>query len=211
MAGRYLEVMFTPPVLEAQRHAHGGAAVVPPQPVVDPLGEDEAAFIRERDSFYLATVSPTGWSYLQHRGGEAGFLRVLGPGRLGFADYQGNRQLISTGHLGADDRVSLFLMDYPQRTRLKIIGHASVLDAREHPELVAALAGPKERRITERLFLIDVVSFDWNCPKHITPRYTAAEVNASVAGLHARIRELEAALAARAGISANQKQNPTKV
>ena len=206
MSGRYREIMFTPPVLEAQRQAYGRAVTVPPQPVTDALGDDEIDFIGERDSFYMATVSPTGWPYLQHRGGEPGFLRVLGPNRLGFADYPGNRQLISTGHVGANDRVSLFLMDYPRRIRLKIIGHATVQDARTNPNLLASLAGAADRTRAERLFVIDVVSFDWNCPKYITPRYTAAEIKTSVAGLHARIRDLEAQLAARPPISPNQKQ-----
>lgn len=195
MAGRYLEVMFTPPVQAAQQRFQGRALALPTQPERDPLGEDEVNFIKARDSFYMATVSPTGWPYVQHRGGAPGFLRVLDNSRLAFADYKGNRQMISTGHVAADDRVSLFLMDYPQRLRLKVIGRAKVLDAREHPDRVEALAEPGARRITERLFLIDVVSFDWNCPKYITPRYTAAEVEASVAGLRARIRELETARA----------------
>lgn len=197
MSGRYREVMFTPPVLEAQRQAYGRAVAVPVQPAVDPLGEDEMNFIAERDSFYLASVSSTGWPYIQHRGGAPGFLRVLGPTRLGFADYSGNRQLISTGNVAANDRVSLFLMDYPRQTRLKIIGHASVQDARTNPELAASLVALREKAPIERLFVIDVVSFDWNCPKYITPRFTAAEIKTAVAPLQARIRELEAQLAAR--------------
>jgi hypothetical protein len=116
----------------------------------------------------------------------------MNPSTLAFADYKGNRQLISTGNLTMNDRVALFLMDYPQRTRLKILGHARVEDARQHPELVAQLAEPEASRIVERLFFIDVVSFDWNCPKYITPRYTAAEVEAVVAPLRRRITELEA-------------------
>ena len=197
MSGRYREVMFTPPVLEAQRQAYGRSAAIPAQPAVEALGEDERNFIGERDSFYLATVSPTGWPYLQHRGGAAGFLRVLSPTRLGFADYSGNRQLISTGHVAANDRVSLFLMDYPRQTRLKIIGHASVQEVQTNPELARALAVSGERARVERLFVIDVVSFDWNCPQHITPRFTAAQIKDSIAPLQARIRELEARLAAR--------------
>ena len=197
MSGRYREVMFTPPVLEAQRLTYGRSAAIPAQPAVEALGEDEMNFIGERDSFYLATVSPTGWPYLQHRGGAAGFLRVLGPTRLGFADYSGNRQLISTGHVAANDRVSLFLMDYPRQTRLKIIGHASVQEVQTNPELARALAVSGERARVERLFVIDVVSFDWNCPQHITPRFTAAQIKDSIAPLQARIRELEARLAAR--------------
>ena len=196
MARHYLNLMSTPPVQAAQQRFNGRAAPVPP-PGLDPLGEDEITFIGARDSFYMSTVSPTGWPYMQHRGGEPGFLRVLGPKQLAFADYKGNRQLISTGHVAADGRVALFLMDYPQRVRLKILGHATVLDAREHPDRVAELAGPQAGRITERLFLIDVVSFDWNCPQYITPRYTAVEVEAAVAGLRTRIRGLEAKLAAR--------------
>mgnify|MGYP001554626303 CR=1 FL=1 len=197
MSGRYREVMFTPPVLAAQQQAYGRAGAIPAQPAVDPLGEDEMNFIAERDSFYLATVSPTGWPYLQHRGGAPGFLRVLGPTRLGFADYAGNRQLISTGHVATNDRVSLFLMDYPRRTRLKIIGHASVRDVAADPALARSLAVAGERARVERLFVIDVVSFDWNCPQHITPRFTAAQIKESIAPLQARIRELEARLAAR--------------
>jgi uncharacterized protein len=142
----------------------------------------------------MATVSETGWPYVQHRGGRPGFLRVLSPTALAFADYKGNRQLLSTGNLTVNDRVTLFFMDYPQRTRLKILGHARVEDARQHPELVAQLAEAEVRRLVERLFLIEVVSFDWNCQKYITPRYTAAEIQELVAPLKQRIAELEAKL-----------------
>ena len=163
----------------------------------DPLGAEEVEFISRRDSFYMATVTETGWPYIQHRGGKPGFLRVLSPGQLAFADFKGNRQLLSTGNLAADDRVTFFLMDYPQQTRLKILGHARVEDAREHPELVGQLSDANERPMVERLFFIEVVSFDWNCPQHITPRYTAAEVEAAVAPLEQRIAELEEQLKTR--------------
>jgi predicted pyridoxine 5'-phosphate oxidase superfamily flavin-nucleotide-binding protein len=194
MAGRYLELLFTPKVLEQQANYYGTAQRVPPQPEADALTAEEIEFIGQRDSFYMASVSSSGWPYLQHRGGKAGFLRVVNPTRLAFADYKGNRQMISTGNVQTDDRVSLFLMDYPQRTRLKILGHARVEDARLHPELVAEFAEPDVRGIVERIFFIDVVSFDWNCPKYITPRYTAAEVEEVVSPLRKRIAELEAGL-----------------
>ncbi len=194
MAGKFLDLTFTPQVLEAQRHYYGRAPELPPMPEVDPLGPDEISFIGDRDSFYMATVSETGWPYIQHRGGPAGFLKVLSPTELAFADYRGNRQMLTTGNLAAGDRVSLFLMDYPHRQRLKILGHAEVLDARDHPELADKLADPALRKTTERIFRIKVVSFDWNCPKYITPRYTVAEVNEAVAPLKERIRELEALL-----------------
>jgi predicted pyridoxine 5'-phosphate oxidase superfamily flavin-nucleotide-binding protein len=161
----------------------------------DLLGREEVEFIQTRDSFYLATVSENDWPYIQHRGGAAGFLRVVGTNTLAFADYKGNRQMISTGNLAANRRAALFLMDYSRRTRLKILGHARVQDARIHPELLAALAPPEIHRLVERLFLIDVIAFDRKCPKHIAPRYTAAEVEAAVAPLKQRIAELEAMLA----------------
>ena len=130
-------------------------------------------------------------SLIEHRGGKPGFLRVVSPTSLVFADYKGNRQMLSTGNVAVNDRVCLFLMDYPQRTRLKILGHARVEDARQHPELVAQFSTPDVQRIVERVFLIDVVSFDWNCPKYITPRYTVAEIEALVKPLKQRIAQLE--------------------
>ncbi|MCI0533674.1 MAG: pyridoxamine 5'-phosphate oxidase family protein, partial [Verrucomicrobiales bacterium] len=109
-------------------------------------------------------------------------------------DYKGNRQLLSTGNLAGNDRVALFLMDYPQRTRLNILGLARVVDARQHQDLVAQFAKPETRSIVERVVLIEIVSFDWNCPKYITPRYTAAEVEEAIAPLKQRIAELETEL-----------------
>jgi predicted pyridoxine 5'-phosphate oxidase superfamily flavin-nucleotide-binding protein len=161
---------------------------------LDELTAEETDFIRARNSFYMATITENGWPYIQHRGGPPGFMRVLDPHTLAFADYRGNRQMLSTGNLATNDRVALFLMDYPQRTRLKILGHTTVKDAREHPELVEQLADPKDRRLIERLFIINVVGFDWNCPAHITPRYTPAEIEKYIAPLKRRIVELEAAL-----------------
>ena len=189
-----MQTVLTPSVLEAQQHYFGRRAAVRDAPENDPLTDDERAFIEARDSFYMATITESGWPYIQHRGGRPGFLRVVSPTRLAFADYQGNRQMLSTGNLAANDRVALFLMDYPHRSRLKILGHARVEDARLHPEWVAEIAGPEARGMVERLFFIDVLSFDWNCPKYITPRYTAAEVAEAVAPLKQRIAELEAQL-----------------
>lgn len=191
MAGRYLETYFTPKVLAAQQHYFGRSQSLPPQPERDELSAEESEFIQARDSFYLSTVSENGWPYVQHRGGNRGFLRVISPTQLAFADYKGNRQMLTTGNLAGNDRVALFLMDYPQRTRLKILGHARVLDARQHPALVAQFAETEAQVLVERVFLVEVVSFDWNCPKYITPRYTADEIEESIAPLKARIAELE--------------------
>ena len=199
MAAKYLQMSLTPAVQAAQDRYFGQHSVISGAPERDALTEEEAAFIATRDSFYLATTSADGWPYIQHRGGPAGFLKVLGPHLLGFADFKGNRQLLSTGNVDGDDRVALFLMDYPHQERLKILGHARVLDAREHGDLADQLSPtPALRSRIERLFLVDVVGFDWNCPQYITPRYTEAEIATLVAPLKARIAELEAQVAAAA-------------
>lgn len=200
--------MLTPSVLAAQEHYYGRHATAGGAPESDPLTDEERVFIEARDSFYLATVTETGWPYVQHRGGKPGFLRVVNPTQLAFADYKGNRQMLSTGNLAVTDRVALFLMDYPRRERLKILGHARIEDARQHPELVQQFAEPEAHGIVERLFIIQVVSFDWNCPKYITPRYTAGEVEQAVAPLRQRIVELEAQLKARGGMPLDENVEP---
>jgi predicted pyridoxine 5'-phosphate oxidase superfamily flavin-nucleotide-binding protein len=195
MAAKFMQMVLTPAVQQAQDKYFGKHQVATNAPEMDSLTSDEADFIASRDSFYMATVTETGWPYVQHRGGPTGFVKVLGPNLIGFADFKGNRQLISTGNLGVTDRAALFMMDYPHRTRLKLLGHARVIDARENPELLDELAPEPLRSKVERLFLIQVISYDWNCPQYITPRYTAAEVEQYAAGLKARIAELEVQLA----------------
>ncbi len=197
MANKFSEITFTDSVFKAQEHYVGHAERIEITAERDPLTEDEIDFIHSRDSFYLATVSESGWPYVQHRGGEAGFLNVVNPTSLAFADYRGNRQLLSTGNLSVNNRVCLFLMDYPNRARLKILGHARVEDARHHPALVAKWSKPEVRRVVERLFVIEVIAYDWNCQKYITPRYTAAQVAQSVLPLRERIAELEAKVKAQ--------------
>ena len=194
MATKYLDLMFTDAVRRAQTQYYGHAGKISGAPERDPLGQAEAEFIAARDSFYLGSISESGWPYVQHRGGPQGFLRVMNGTTLVFADYKGNRQLLSTGNVSVNDRVALFLMDYKNRERLKILGHARVEDARVHPELTTQVTDPKMRSSVERLVFIDVVSFDWNCPKYITPRYSLEEVEELVGPLRARIAELEAQL-----------------
>ncbi|MFA6961419.1 MAG: pyridoxamine 5'-phosphate oxidase family protein [Opitutaceae bacterium] len=198
MAQQFLNTFLTGPVLGQQEASYGRSQRVPATSAPDELGMGEAEFIGQRDSFYIASVNPNGWPYIQHRGGPAGFLKLLDAHTLAFADFSGNRQLLTAGHVTANDRVVLFLMDYPHRERLKIIGHAEIVSAQSDPALAAALTleGASAQRV-ERVFKIRVTGFDWNCPKYITPRYTAEEVTAAVAPLHRRIAELEAALKAR--------------
>jgi len=201
MRNEFLRTLTTPSVQSEQMRSYGRSRVPAANGVTQLLGPDEQAFIAARDSFYLASVNEDGWPYVQHRGGPKGFIRVVNGTQIVFGDYTGNRQLISAGNIKAKRRVALFLMDYPARERLKIIGHAEVLMPDEARELVESLVVPKGASI-ERVFRIDIVGFDWNCPKYITPRYTMAEIEEATAPLRARIAELESALDA-------QKQSTT--
>lgn len=204
MGHRFAEIAFTPAVKAAQE-AQGSRANYLPfeegEAHHDRLGPAEAGFIAERDSFYIGSVSETGWPYVQHRGGPPGFLRVLDDRTIGFADFRGNRQYVSLGNLALNDRVALILMDYAHRRRLKILGRARALGPGEDdPALLARLELPNYRARVERGLLLTVEAFDWNCPQHITPRASAAEVTGITTPLRTRIAELEAELAAlRAG------------
>lgn len=155
------------------------------------FGPRETAFIASRDSFYMATLSETGWPYVQHRGGPAGFLKVIDDKTLAFADYRGNRQYISTGNIAATARVSLFLMDYPHRTRLKVFATARQVALDADPKLTAAVTDPGYGAQLERIFRLELAAFDWNCPQHIVPRFTEAEVLLATQPLRNRIAELE--------------------
>jgi predicted pyridoxine 5'-phosphate oxidase superfamily flavin-nucleotide-binding protein len=195
MAAKFMKMVVTPAVQRAQDTYFGRHHEVGDVAEKDLLTAEEVEFIASRDSFYIASVSESGWPYVQHRGGPVGFVRVLGPNLLGFADFKGNRQLLTTGNLTISDRVCLFMMDYSRRERLKMLGHARVLDAREHPELVEQLAPENLRSRVERLFLVEIDSYDWNCPQYITPRFTADEVDQLTVPLRVRIAELEAKVA----------------
>ena len=161
------------------------------------LGPNEAQFIAARDSFYMATVSETGWPYVQHRGGPAGFVKILDDRTLGFADFRGNRQYVSAGNLSQNDRVSLFFMDYPNKTRLKLLGRVHTLAPSDQDTLQKLILGDRYPARTGWGFLISVEAFDWNCPQYITPRFTRAETDQEVSSLQAKISELEAKLRAK--------------
>ncbi|MEL6563637.1 MAG: pyridoxamine 5'-phosphate oxidase family protein [Pseudomonadota bacterium] len=200
---RYDDIMFTKRVKALQEadgstemYARGYGARA------RPLNQDDIAFVTSRTSFYLGTVFETGWPYIQHRGGPRGFLTVLDDHTLAFADYRGNRQHVSEGNVDANDRVSLFLMDYPRRARMKLQGRARFMSAADDPALAGELSVDGQGRV-ERLVVITLEAFDWNCPQFITPRFDAAEI-AQLVGpemdtLNARIAELEAENAALKG------------
>lgn len=157
----------------------------------DRFTENEAAFIAARDSFYMATVSETGWPYVQHRGGPRGFLKLLDDRTLAFADYRGNRQYISTGNLAADDRACLFLMDYTRPARLKIYARVETLALDADPALIALVTTSDYKAKLERIFRLHLETFDWNCPQHITPRFTEQDIAEAVRPLRDRLAQLE--------------------
>ena len=193
MAYDYLDIANTPSVRAAQA-AMGSDRLWTERKIDRPsqrFSPQEMQYIAERDSFYIATVSETGWPYVQHRGGPRGFLRVVDERTLAFADYSGNRQYISVGNLAVDHRASLILMDYPHRTRLKIYAHVEVVLPDAEPVLreVVAVEGYKAR--IERIFVLTLDAFDWNCPQHITPRFTEQQVSDALRPMREQIARLQ--------------------
>ena len=194
MSSNFAQLAFTPAVKRLQERDGSRASYARGEGAragADPLGQDEAAFIGERDSFYMATVGETGWPYLQHRGGPKGFLKVLDANTVAFADFRGNRQHVSEGNLAGNERVALILVDYANRQRLKLLGRARVADVSDDPALPALLSDPAYPAKVERAIVIRVEAYDWNCPQHITPRYSEVELGPVVEPLRARIRDLE--------------------
>jgi predicted pyridoxine 5'-phosphate oxidase superfamily flavin-nucleotide-binding protein len=154
----------------------------------------ETEFIAARDGFYLATVGEHGYPYVQFRGGPQGFLRVMDSQTLGYADFRGNRQYLTLGNLDQNDRAALILMDYANRSRLKIYARIEVNLANDRPDLIERLRVPEYDAELERVMLLHVEAFDWNCPQHITPRFTMEEIQAMNVPIYKHIAKLEAEL-----------------
>jgi predicted pyridoxine 5'-phosphate oxidase superfamily flavin-nucleotide-binding protein len=194
MAHRFGSLAFTPAVKALQerygsrrqyaRMAEGDAAP-------GRVGEQESDFIAERDSFYTASVGATGWPYVQHRGGPKGFLKVIDERTIAFADFRGNKQFVSTGNLATDNRVALIMVDYPAQARLKILGRAEIFEGEQAREWMERLREPGYKATVERAFVIRIEAFDWNCPQHITRRYTVDQIQEAMADSERRIEELE--------------------
>lgn len=197
MSRAYSDLAFTPAVRAMQMRMGSRHLYAPLDETDDPrdaLGAPEADFISARDGFYQASVSESGWPYVQYRGGPPGFLRVLDAHTLAYADFRGNRQYISAGNLGGNDRIAIILMDYAAQRRLKLLGHSRLVEVADDPALLQRLQVPGYRARVERAVLITVAGYDWNCPQHITPRFTEHEINEAVAPLHAEIARLRQAL-----------------
>jgi len=195
MARAFADIAFTPSVKAAQSRYGSRRAnerMENAKERGDELTEEESEFIKARDGFYQATVSETGWPYVQFRGGPQGFLKVIDSKTIGYADFRGNVQYVSVGNLNSDGRIALILMDYPNRRRLKIWGSARVVHESDEPAVLAALRVEGYKARIERAVIITVAAFDWNCPQHITPRFTEAEVQAAIAPLIAELESLRA-------------------
>jgi uncharacterized protein len=217
MAYGFLDIAATASVKEAQLE-NGSAdywAGFHGERAFDRFRDSEATFIAARDSFYMATVSESGWPYVQHRGGPPGFIRMLDDKTLAIADYRGNRQYITVGNVAAGGRASLILMDYANRRRLKIFAHVEIKNLADNPELAAAVAAPGYKAKPERVLKFHLDAFDWNCPQHITQRFTEAEIDAALAPVRERLAQLEAEnkalrekLGAREGATREEQNAP---
>lgn len=194
MAHKYVQIAFTPAV-RAEQVKHnsrdGYAGMDQGEDYNFQLSENEAEFLAQRDSFYMASVSETLWPYVQHRGGPKGFMRVIDATTIGFADFSGNRQYVSTGNFKNNDRVALFFMDYPNRRRLKMMGRIQLVQDQDW-EMLAKLEVEGYRATVERGFIIKIEGFDWNCPQHITPRFSEDEVEKVIAPILAENEKLKA-------------------
>jgi predicted pyridoxine 5'-phosphate oxidase superfamily flavin-nucleotide-binding protein len=195
MARAFAEITFTPAVRAAQTRQGSAAAydrfLAPETEPANLLGPEEAAFVGARDGFYQATVSETGWPYVQFRGGPPGFLKVLDRRTIAYADFRGNRQYVSTGNLAGDDRIAMILMDYPNRRRLKLLGRARLVEKDQDPDLVETLHIEGYRAKPERAVVITIEGLDWNCPQHIPVRLTREELEPHLAPLKDEMARLQ--------------------
>ncbi|MEO6656322.1 MAG: pyridoxamine 5'-phosphate oxidase family protein [Pyrinomonadaceae bacterium] len=199
MANPFADIAFTNSVKKTQAHYGTRAANHRLENLdrLDELTSYEASFIGERDGFYIATVNENGHPYVQFRGGPKGFLKVLDEKTLGYADFRGNLQYISIGNLSSNNKAALILMDYPNQARLKIFTEIEAIDAADNPALIEKLTMPHYKAKIERAMILHVTAYDWNCPQHITPRFTLEEIETATKPLRARITELESEIKAR--------------
>ncbi len=194
MSHKFFDLTFTESVKAAQEKygsRRNYARMEGGKPDFYGLTDAEEDFIERRDGFYMATVNSESQPYIQFRGGPPGFLKVLDVATLGFADFRGNLQYISVGNLNENKKAALFLMDYPNQTRLKILANVEVIDSKDAPELIEKLTVPDYKAKIERAIILHVEAFDWNCPQHITPRYTMDEVKQMIAPMTEHIEKLE--------------------
>jgi len=193
MAKNFPSLAFTDAIKEIQERlgSRKAYARLEKDVYVDGLTQHETDFIAHQDSFYMATIGENGYPYIQHRGGSKGFVKVLGPNKIGFIDFSGNRQYISIGNIQTNNNVSLIMVDYPSRTRLKILAKASIIELQDDPALYDLLNLPGYKFKPERMITLEIEAYDWNCPQHIIPRYTLDEIQEAFASQVNQITELK--------------------
>jgi len=198
MAKNFAALAFTDTVKAMQEKAgsRSSYARMEKESYVDGLTESEINFIAQRDSFYMASISENNFPYIQHRGGPKGFIKVLDEKRIGFIDFRGNMQYISVGNISTNNNVAIIMVDYPARARLKILARAEVVELKDDPSLYKLLDLEGYKFKPERMMVFHIEAYDWNCPQHITPRYTVDEIEAAFAGQRDRINKLQAELKA---------------
>ena len=194
MAKNYAELAFTDAVKKMQERlgSRSSYARLERDTYVDGLTENEIDFIAQRDSFYMATISENGYPYIQHRGGPKGFVKVLDANRIGFIDFRGNMQYVSVGNIATHNNVSLIMVDYPARARLKILAKAHIVELKDDPALYNLLDLDEYKFRPERMMVLNIEAYDWNCPQHITPRYTTEEIQLAFSSQRKYIADLEA-------------------
>lgn len=213
MAKNYASLAFTD-AIKALQEEHGSRrtyARMEQSRHTDGLSEQEIVFITERDSFYLSSIGENGYPYIQHRGGPAGFIRVLNANTLGIVDFEGNKQYISVGNLQTHPQVSLIMVDYPRQARLKLYANARVVELKDDPELFQQLDPADYPHRPERMILFEIKAYDWNCPQHITPRYTLSEIQAAFAPQQAYLEALEKEVRELRATQKNQVNAPEGV
>lgn len=193
MAKNFAEIAFTDAVKKLQEK-HGSRNSYERMEkfnVIDGLTSGEISFIKNRDSFYLASIGVKAYPYVQHRGGPKGFLKVLDSKRIAFIDFTGNKQYVSVGNMATNNNVSLIMIDYPTRTRLKVYARSEVVELQHNPELYELLDLDEYTFRPERMIVFHIEAYDWNCPQHITPRYTVDEINEAFASQNDYISKIE--------------------
>ena len=194
MAKNFAALAFTREVKEMQEKmgSRSAYARMERDTYVDGLTENEIEFIAERDSFYMASIGKNDFPYIQHRGGPKGFLKVLDSKRLGFIDFKGNMQYITVGNIATNNNVALIMVDYPSRSRLKILAKAEIIELKNDPALYNLLDLADYKFKPERMVVLNIEAYDWNCPQHITPRYTVADIEEAFSAHRNQISQLEA-------------------
>ena len=194
MAQKFGSLVFTPTIKVLQeRHGsrHQYAKMEQSGPAHHGLGAMEKEFLAERDSFYIASVGSTGWPYIQHRGGPAGFVKVIDDNTIAFANFSGNKQYITSGNVVTDNRVALIFVDYPRQARLKMLGRLEILEGEKASQWLEKVRHPEYKAAVDSVYVIHVEAFDWNCPQHITPRFTADQIQNAIAPIEKRMQELQ--------------------